>query len=31
MNTSFERSVNYTDEWYTPQEIINKLGGGKML
>lgn len=26
MDTSFEKSVNYTDEWYTPQEVINKLG-----
>lgn len=26
MNTSFERSVNTTDEWYTPKEIIESLG-----
>lgn len=27
MNTSFERSATATDEWYTPIEIINQLGG----
>lgn len=27
MNTSFEKSVNTTDEWYTPKEIIESLGG----
>lgn len=26
MNTSFEKSDNPTDEWYTPIEIINSLG-----
>lgn len=26
MNTSFERSANTTDEWYTPIEIVNALG-----
>lgn len=26
MNTSFERSVNASDEWYTPREIIEALG-----
>lgn len=26
MNTSFQRSANGTDEWYTPIEIINSLG-----
>ena len=26
MNTSFERSSNTTDEWYTPKEIIDALG-----
>lgn len=26
MNTSFQRSVNYSDEWYTPPEIIEALG-----
>lgn len=26
MNTSFEKSVNTTDEWYTPKEIIESLG-----
>lgn len=26
MNTSFERSVTATDEWYTPKEIIDALG-----
>ena len=26
MNTGFEKSVNTTDEWYTPREIINALG-----
>lgn len=26
MNTSFERSPNTTDEWYTPIEIVNALG-----
>lgn len=26
MNTSFERSANATDEWYTPKEIIDSLG-----
>jgi hypothetical protein len=26
MNTSFERSVNTTDEWYTPKEIVDTLG-----
>ena len=26
MNTSFERSVNATDEWYTPREIIDSCG-----
>ena len=23
MNTSFERSANTTDEWYTPKEIVD--------
>ncbi len=26
MNTSFEKSENATDEWYTPKEIIETLG-----
>lgn len=26
MNTSFERTSNATDEWYTPKEIIASLG-----
>lgn len=26
MNTSFEKSKNSTDEWYTPKEIIDALG-----
>lgn len=26
MNTSFERSVKATDEWYTPKELIDSLG-----
>ena len=26
MNTSFERTANATDEWYTPIEIIEALG-----
>lgn len=26
MNTSFERSQNRTDEWYTPKWIIDSLG-----
>ena len=26
MNTTFERSANSTDEWYTPKEIIDALG-----
>lgn len=26
MNTSFQRSKNRTDEWYTPPEIIRALG-----
>lgn len=26
MNTTFERSSNSTDEWYTPKEIIDALG-----
>lgn len=26
MNTTFERTVNTTDEWYTPKEIIDALG-----
>lgn len=26
MNTRFEKSVNTTDEWYTPREIIIALG-----
>lgn len=26
MNTSFERSANTTDEWYTPKEIVDALG-----
>lgn len=26
MNTSFEKSKNSTDEWYTPKEIIGALG-----
>ncbi len=26
MNTRFERSVNPSDEWYTPKEIIELLG-----
>lgn len=25
MNTSFEKSKNSTDEWYTPKEIIDAL------
>lgn len=28
MNTTFERSSNSTDEWYTPKEIIDALGEG---
>ena len=26
MNTTFEKSKNSTDEWYTPIELINSLG-----
>lgn len=26
MNTTFERTANTTDEWYTPKEIIESLG-----
>lgn len=26
MNTSFEKSKNSTDEWYTPKYIIDSLG-----
>lgn len=26
MNTTFEKSANSTDEWYTPKEIIDALG-----
>ena len=26
MNTTFEKSANTTDEWYTPKEIIDALG-----
>lgn len=26
MNTSFERTNQTTDEWYTPKEIIHALG-----
>lgn len=26
MNTTFERTANTTDEWYTPKEIIDALG-----
>lgn len=26
MNTTFEKSANSTDEWYTPLEIIRSLG-----
>ena len=26
MNTSFERAKQTTDEWYTPQYIIQSLG-----
>ena len=26
MNTSFERSANASDEWYTPREIIEAFG-----
>lgn len=26
MNTSFEKTANTTDEWYTPKEIIDALG-----
>lgn len=26
MNTLFEKSINSTDEWYTPKEIIDSLG-----
>lgn len=26
MNTTFEKSSNSTDEWYTPKEIIDALG-----
>lgn len=26
MNTSFEKSINPSDEWYTPKEIIDSLG-----
>lgn len=26
MNTTFERSANASDEWYTPREIIEALG-----
>lgn len=25
MNTTFEKSANSTDEWYTPKEIIDAL------
>lgn len=31
MNTRFERCENYTNEWYTPPEIIKKLTGGENL
>lgn len=27
MNTQFERSEKATDEWYTPKEVIDALGG----
>lgn len=27
MNTTFEKSKHSTDEWYTPKEIIDALGG----
>ena len=26
MDTSFERTTNSTDEWYTPKEIVDALG-----
>ena len=26
MNTTFEKTENSTDEWYTPKEIITALG-----
>lgn len=26
MNTTFEKTINTTDEWYTPKEIIDSLG-----
>ena len=26
MNTTFEKTKNSTDEWYTPIELINSLG-----
>ena len=26
MNTTFEKTENSTDEWYTPIEIIESLG-----
>lgn len=26
MNTKFEKSINSSDEWYTPKEIIDALG-----
>lgn len=26
MNTSFERGDRRTDEWYTPKDLIEKLG-----
>lgn len=26
MNTTFEKSANSTDEWYTPKEILDALG-----
>lgn len=26
MNTTFEKSANSTDEWYTPEEILDALG-----
>ena len=26
MNTTFERTQNSTDEWYTPKEILEALG-----
>lgn len=31
MNTSFERSKQTTDEWYTPKWIVDALGGGKSM